>query len=420
LGIAGIGNRYYFGGVVFPRSKDTNLPEEQVRLKIADQMRGALHKILTTPITFYGKVVDQDGKPIPGVKVPASMATFAEAPLMFFTGSKNYKTTTDQDGRFVFNGAGKSILIGILKKDGYAFNRSEVKEDKFYYAKEDNENISLHKPDINNPVVFQMRKKEKSEFVLVRGIEEDCSETLSNSKNFAYFNMYYPEINPKKKFFSYYKTKPYNFTFEVKTSPIQSDTQTLTLTMKAAKGISFQVVNREVYVAPKDGYNLQEKSFTFRRKIAYKTRNFLGIGDKPQHETVLVNKWVEYKRNDNESVIDDYVPVEDLKKDDGNGVPFKFVVKDDIHNVYSKLNLYLIPFLGRRENINVELTSVTNPYGNRTLEIDQETQDKMKPKELKKLTKKLGVKTDQDISDEWHAKCQREREEEESKWGEDL
>lgn len=74
------------------------------------------------PLDFYGKIVDQDGRPVEGVKVIAGVGTYVS-----FTesGGTKYFTVSDAEGRFSFTGIHGAGSGYLLEKDGYEFNQRQ-------------------------------------------------------------------------------------------------------------------------------------------------------------------------------------------------------------------------------------------------------------------------------------------------------
>ena len=72
-----------------------------------------------SPIEFYGKVVDQNEQPIPGVEVSMNWTDMSPK------GTSDAMETTDADGKFSMTGIqGKNFGVRSLRKDGYVEARS--------------------------------------------------------------------------------------------------------------------------------------------------------------------------------------------------------------------------------------------------------------------------------------------------------
>lgn len=110
---------------------------------------------MNVPISFYGRVIDQDQNPLPGVRVVVSLRqwTYISGPGL---NTRHPKTEliTDVAGRFEFsNGGGDSLSIEALEKEGYEPEPKALRS--FGYTTSD-----PLRPDPNNPIVFHMWKAE--------------------------------------------------------------------------------------------------------------------------------------------------------------------------------------------------------------------------------------------------------------------
>jgi hypothetical protein len=96
-------------------------------------------------LDFYGKIVDQDGLPVDGVRVTAGVGTYVS-----FTesGGTKYFTVSDAEGRFSFIGIHGSGCGYLPEKPGYEFSQRQA----FASRPED------YVPDPNNPAVLKMWK----------------------------------------------------------------------------------------------------------------------------------------------------------------------------------------------------------------------------------------------------------------------
>jgi hypothetical protein len=93
----------------------------------------------------YGKVVDQNGNPIAGVKVNGHLGSETDS----YT---ERNTTTDASGLFHFLGLHGSWLAMHFQKDGYEFDERLLPERPKNYL-----------PDLNNPLVITMWKLKGAE-----------------------------------------------------------------------------------------------------------------------------------------------------------------------------------------------------------------------------------------------------------------
>jgi hypothetical protein len=96
-------------------------------------------------LDFYGKIVDQDGRPVEGVKVIAAVGT-----IVSFTksGETKYVTASDAEGRFSFIGIRGSGCGYLLEKSGYEFSQRQT------FASRPKDYI----PDPNKPALFSIWK----------------------------------------------------------------------------------------------------------------------------------------------------------------------------------------------------------------------------------------------------------------------
>lgn len=100
------------------------------------------------PIEFYGKVVDEDGNP-----VPAASVRFHWTDMTVEDNVSTSETHSDSKGLFALNGKhGRSLEVWVSNEGYYA---SQHGQKGFLYAYA-NERFS---PDPGNPVVFTLRKK---------------------------------------------------------------------------------------------------------------------------------------------------------------------------------------------------------------------------------------------------------------------
>ena len=101
------------------------------------------------PISFYGKVVDEDGQPVSG-----TTASFIWTD-MSAQGTSTIESVSDHQGLFVLDGVqGKRLQVRV-KKDGYYTNADNPLSFEYAAFFEPN----YHNPDRQNPVIFRLRKK---------------------------------------------------------------------------------------------------------------------------------------------------------------------------------------------------------------------------------------------------------------------
>src|SRR5580704_15398971 len=107
------------------------------------------------PITFYGKVIDQSNQPVVGAKVDGYVVTgYLKTPREIGQKVDFVSLVSDSEGKFALeNTNGMSIQISSVDKEGYKLSPKQVKTTYLY-------NPSEFHPDINNPVIFKMWKKQ--------------------------------------------------------------------------------------------------------------------------------------------------------------------------------------------------------------------------------------------------------------------
>jgi hypothetical protein len=261
-------------------------------------------------MVFYGKVVDQFGFPIPNVKVKYNYTK-----VLYITISlREDTTTTDENGCFKIKARGVSIGIDGMGKKGY-YKQDFFLNNNFRYS----QTLTPFIPDKSRPVVFLLRKKtkaatylyeheleiplkdnetkqyisfidlksewEKKEKARLEKYEKDHEELIakeskkawdeylkykkqhmndkqliSKRRHKAYDEIREIERGGKKRYYSDYVKKHFNFeisaTFDKKSSY-------WTVTFKA-KGDGCGIIlgdEKQLYEAPKRGY---KKEFSFK------------------------------------------------------------------------------------------------------------------------------------------------------------
>lgn len=115
-----------------------------------------LLKAMDHPMTFYGKVIDQNNYPVADAQVIVGTRSS--------TAEKTLILTTDKQGRFELeNEIGNLVYVRKVEKKGYEFSYEKNLNRGFDYSAE--KEIHRHKPDSANPVIFTMRKKEPASIV---------------------------------------------------------------------------------------------------------------------------------------------------------------------------------------------------------------------------------------------------------------
>lgn len=134
--------------------KCTNYPPQTAKEKAMWDWWDAMNKADSDfqwkmPIEFYGKVVDQFGKPVDHAEVVLNWTTVI-GPVP----DPKKSVFTGQDGQFEITGIqGKGLSVDIFK-DGYS--RTDNSQGDFEYAAFYQDDF--HVPDPNNPVIFRLQK----------------------------------------------------------------------------------------------------------------------------------------------------------------------------------------------------------------------------------------------------------------------
>lgn len=102
------------------------------------------------PITFYGTVMDESGKPVSGAQVKFSWNDLSQK------GNAEQRAVSGSDGSFSIREIQGKTLFVYVEKDGYYTPRAEFGR-IFEYA--ETSDPHFHRPDSSQPVVFYLRKR---------------------------------------------------------------------------------------------------------------------------------------------------------------------------------------------------------------------------------------------------------------------
>ncbi len=129
-----------------------------------------IKKSANRQIDFYGKVVDQHGEPVEGVKLEIKILSYQSSFVDYLrTGREQlenkFTMVTDADGSFVVEGRkGTSFAIERMTKEGYVRPGRGVKYNFVYSNLSSGEKSSMyHTADRSRPVIYKMWKKGKTE-----------------------------------------------------------------------------------------------------------------------------------------------------------------------------------------------------------------------------------------------------------------
>lgn len=99
----------------------------------------------TKSLDFYGKVIDQHGDPVAGVKINAGVGRIIS---LTESGGEKYYAETNSAGKFKFVGIHGAGVGFLLSKDGYSFSQRQPASSR----------PKDYVPDPDNPMVFTMWK----------------------------------------------------------------------------------------------------------------------------------------------------------------------------------------------------------------------------------------------------------------------
>jgi hypothetical protein len=116
------------------------------------------------PIEFYGKVVDQNDRPLSGAKIKTRIRHWIlAAPNTPGGRTKEHVLISDENGSFILTKEnGDALTIAAIEKEGYELSK---KAKRSYSYKGTSE---IFTPDSDNPVVFKMWKQQGAE-KLIKG-----------------------------------------------------------------------------------------------------------------------------------------------------------------------------------------------------------------------------------------------------------
>ena len=133
-------------------------------------MKEQLQEIMSNgnrPISFFGKIIDQDGNPIPDVKVTFTIRYIKEVgPIGIGDTFKYPSVKTGADGRFALTDEkGSLLVIKSFEKAGYEPSPKAFDGTYWYWRDKD-----PYQPDADNPKLFYMWKKAGAETLVRKGI----------------------------------------------------------------------------------------------------------------------------------------------------------------------------------------------------------------------------------------------------------
>jgi hypothetical protein len=117
--------------------------------KKGEQIKDELAALNDVPIVFYGKIEDQFGDPVGGVKITGGIRVYNATRSTM----RRISTESDANGLFQLNGGNGESLGVMPEKSGYALGTTNTMFNySAFYPK------SQHVADSNAPVIFKMWK----------------------------------------------------------------------------------------------------------------------------------------------------------------------------------------------------------------------------------------------------------------------
>jgi hypothetical protein len=136
-----------------PEQTPLLLPEEEMKRIQQEKRRKVVEQVeamLNTPITFYGKVVDQKNDPVPTARVGYSLLD------KFAASGSNNQMVADQKGYFEISGVKGAVLGVNVSKEGY-YQIQDISNQRFAYGMGPDGYTKLP-PTKNEPAVFVLQK----------------------------------------------------------------------------------------------------------------------------------------------------------------------------------------------------------------------------------------------------------------------
>ena len=158
---------------VAPAVGDRSIPQQSDKGEAASELEAkgvaafqARNTVANVPITFYGKVADQNDDPIQGAQVTMAVSARGLTPLGVALKEIPLEVFTDGQGQFsVSRQRGTLLAVKGFKKEGYLMNSGV--ERNFSYSDSSGE---LFKANPQQPVIFRLWKKGLTEPLIKRGI----------------------------------------------------------------------------------------------------------------------------------------------------------------------------------------------------------------------------------------------------------
>lgn len=237
-------------------NSDLSSVEREGAEKKMSRMKEILRK-RDVDISFYGRVVDQNGEPIVSANVEIQITQFNPDPEKLFGQVKSLVVATDNIGGFsIEEERGRDIYVKNISKSGYEYAMAQNRSSFQYF--EESGHPKPFVADKTTPVLFRLRKQGDTAFLLENKYCE-CQISVNESG----------------------KTKGYDFIHQkqirnLETSVLNGETLTCDLRIKATFNTNNAtwivvlssgstnggiIVSEQLfYEAPKDGY---QSEYTF-------------------------------------------------------------------------------------------------------------------------------------------------------------
>jgi hypothetical protein len=140
----------------------TSLTREQLEAEVRSRDAKDKQWEWRTPIRFYGKVIDQDGKAVRGADVHFQWTDLSAK------GSEEAETKSDEHGLFSLEGVkGKRLLVRVTDPGYYS---SDARNSLSFEFANPFEEI-FYQPNPKTPVIFHLRKRDPTADVFQRSVE---------------------------------------------------------------------------------------------------------------------------------------------------------------------------------------------------------------------------------------------------------
>lgn len=269
------------------------------------------------PVLFVGKVVDMDDRPVENAKVSALLRRY-ESSSPTLTAHQPLSTTTDASGIFRFENVSGSILnIRSIAKSGYEFTIERNPRRRFKYAAAPGP--SIFAPDESQPVAFRLRKKGPGTFLVRFGGGPSrlhfglSSKTMALDFLASHIWHYDPAIPPER------QIEKHRLDLRIVSTYSEEDKEYTVKLSVSAEADGLYATNDLLYEAPAEGY---QKDHELK----------LRIGQDEDQRIYLY-------------------------------------VRSRIPAIYSRV---VLDFWPRSNGMTVYYSGVTNPYGNRNLEMESD------------------------------------------------